>query len=98
MKSSPVPPTSNSIQRGKTVFQASCMDCHMPSGEMDPHRISLHYPNLAYPAEYIYGSDELGIFRTARYGIPTTGMGPVNITDHDLWDVVNFVRHRVQTH
>ena len=50
--------------------------------------------NQTDKAEYKYGTGDLAIFRTIKYGIEGTGMAPMGakLSDDEVWMIVNHVK------
>lgn len=75
------------------LFDNYCASCHGPDGEPLGHEISTGPPiQLTQPGEYKRGVRELAILRTIRYGIPRTGMAPVDMSEAEAWAVALYVR------
>lgn len=96
----PVPSSPASIAKGQQLFSQYCTSCHGDSMTGDgpaAAAITTGPPrNLLEAATYKYGHGDLAIFRTAKYGIPGTGMAPVAATDDELWNIVDYVRSKQQ--
>lgn len=96
----PVPSSPASIAKGQQLFTQYCASCHGESMTGDgpaAAAITTGPPrNLTLPDTYKYGHGDLAIFRTAKYGIPGTGMAPVAATDDELWNIVDYVRSKQQ--
>jgi mono/diheme cytochrome c family protein len=90
---SPVPNTTSSIARGKTLFARSCTACHGRDGKAEVDVVA-DATDLTSPAAYKSGSTEGEIFRSIRDGAGET-MPPFKTQiegDTDLWHLVNFIR------
>ena len=74
------------LARGKTIFLGHCAPCHGPEGNGGKGA------NLAQPV-LPRGADDATLFMTIQDGIPGTEMPKAwEMTDHELWQVVAFVR------
>ena len=71
--------------QGGRLFQTHCSYCHGASGEGG------RGADLTAGQYRLGGSDE-ELFRTIRYGIPGSEMGPVRATDEEVWHMVAFVK------
>lgn len=92
----PVPADEVSLQRGKQMFEVSCVPCHGAAGEGNgPFSAFLTKKkptNLKDPA--VVNQSDGAIFMVITSGVPGT-MPPMreNLpTARDRWDVVNYVR------
>lgn len=96
----PVASNAESIAKGQQLFSQYCASCHGESMTGDgpaAAAITTGPPrNLTETNSYKYGHGDLSIFRTAKYGIPNTGMAPVAATDEELWTIVDYVRSKQQ--
>ena len=77
--------TPADVQAGAKLFRRECADCHAPdgSGGRAPGLIGRPYRR---------GESDWAVYRTVRFGIPNTPMGPHPLRDTELWQVVAFVR------
>jgi len=74
------------IARGKQMFLGHCAPCHGPEGN-GGKGANLAQPNLPR------GADDPSLFKTIQDGIPGTEMPRAwEMTDHEVWQVVGFVR------
>jgi mono/diheme cytochrome c family protein len=90
--------TSVDLAKGQELYKANCASCHGNEGKGDGPAGAALDPkprDQTNPSAYKYGADPKGIFRTARYGDPGTGMVPFSvdqIPDKDLWNIVFYVK------
>ncbi|MFI5322448.1 MAG: c-type cytochrome [Thermodesulfobacteriota bacterium] len=89
----PVPATEESLKRGEHLFNTYCFVCHGKEGKGDGPVIKRgFYPmNLTSPA--VIARTNGYIYAYIRYGGKV--MMPSyreNITSHDAWNIVNYVR------
>jgi mono/diheme cytochrome c family protein len=89
----PVPFTPASIAQGRMLFEQRCACCHGPEGhgggpvsKFFPPAPDLAYVTIRSRSDgYIYGTITFG-----GRAMPSQAEG---LSDHDRWDLVNFVRH-----
>jgi putative heme-binding domain-containing protein len=70
---------------GKKLFAARCAGCHGPGGDGGKGA------NLAVSI-LPRSSDDRGLYRTIRYGLPETEMPGSNMAPSEIWQVAAFVR------
>jgi mono/diheme cytochrome c family protein len=91
----PVPNTSKSIGRGKTMYGAlGCADCHGADGKALTEIVA-NATDLTNPDIWKNGTAEGLIFRSIRDGAGLA-MPPFKTqvnTQDDLWHLVNFIRN-----
>jgi cbb3-type cytochrome c oxidase subunit III len=92
----PVASNAESIAAGQKLYAKNCASCHGESGKGDGKMGAQLKPlpsNLT-DAEWKHGSTEGEIFTVIRDGVKTTPMKSFKskMTEHELWDVVNYVR------
>ena len=91
---SPVPFTSESIARGKRLYQTQgCANCHGSDGKALVE-VFANATDLTDPAVWKNGTDEGLVFRSIRDGAGLA-MPPFKAevtAAEDLWHLVNFVR------
>ncbi len=88
----PVPSTSKSVARGKTVFARYCTACHGPDGKAQMDVVA-DATDLTSPGAYKSGTSDGEIFRSIRDGAGET-MPPFKTQidgDTDLWHLVNYI-------
>jgi cytochrome c oxidase cbb3-type subunit III len=73
------------IQMGKRLYAGRCAGCHGPAGNGGKGA------NLAAPS-LSRASEDLGLYRVIRYGIPETEMPGSNMAPREIWQVAAFVR------
>ena len=90
----PVPPTKESVDRGKALFQQNCIQCHGIDGRGDgpdaanlspaPSDFRLHTPLHTDPQFYAFISN----------GYPASAMPQFAkaLAETDIWNLVNFLR------
>jgi mono/diheme cytochrome c family protein len=90
----PVPPSEQSIERGRMLFQQNCIVCHGEDGRGDgpaaaelnpqPTDFRLHMPNHTDP----------DFFRFIADGYPGSAMPEFreSFSEEDIWNLVNFLR------
>jgi alcohol dehydrogenase (cytochrome c) len=77
--------TPADIQAGATLFRSQCAECHAPdgSGGRGPRLIG---------RQFTHGESDWAVYRTIRFGIPNTPMGPHPLPDAAVWQLEAFVR------
>jgi len=73
------------VQQGRALFQTHCTYCHGANGEGG------RGADLT-AGIYRRGGRDPELYTSIRYGIPGTEMGPVRITDDEVWKVVGYVK------
>ncbi len=91
-----LPPPENQ-ELGRELYRNNCADCHGTEGHgngTNTIRLSPRPTNVTRVSLFKYGSEERGIFRTIKYGVPQTGMAPWEdrMTDSEIWATTRFVR------
>ncbi len=88
----PVPPTRESLVRGKELFLARCAPCHGPEGHGGGpvSRFFPPAPDLAYAA--VQARSDGFIWGTISYGGKAMPPQREGLTATDRWDLVNWVR------
>lgn len=91
---SPVPSTSDSIARGKRLYQThGCANCHGADGKALIEVVA-NATDLTDPSVWKNGTTEGLVFRSIRDGAGLA-MPPFKtevVAQDDLWHLVNFVR------
>src|SRR4026207_2504894 len=92
----PVPPNAEPTAAGRKIFAKNCASCHGETGKGDGKMGAEMKPppsNLT-DADWKHGSSDGEIFTVVRDGVRTTPMKAFKskMTEHELWDVVNYVR------
>jgi len=89
---------AQSVERGKEVYTAQCMNCHQPNGE----GLSGVYPPLAGSDHLtrdqeksisiiLKGQNEEITVKGTTYSVPMPAMN--SLTDQQIADVLNYVGH-----
>jgi mono/diheme cytochrome c family protein len=95
-KAKPIPTSPESIKAGMKIYADRCRACHGLRAKGD----GIAAPPGTKPAdltdaEWKHGSTDAQIFENIKEGIrPFEAMKPqkVNMTDADIWNVINYVR------
>ena len=82
---------------GELLFQDHCVSCHGPAGRGDGPtgiRVQPEPTDLTHRSNYKYGSGELGVFRSIKFGVPNSAMAPWNgpLTEREAWEITRYVR------
>lgn len=73
------------IEQGAVLFQTHCSYCHGSSGEGG------RGADLT-AGIYRRGGQDAELYTSIRYGVPGSEMGPVRVTDEEVWKMVAFVK------
>lgn len=89
-QSTPIPETNPfstdaDIQQGAALFQTHCSYCHGSFGEGG------RGADLT-AGIYRRGGRDSELYTSIRYGIPGSEMGPMRVTDDEVWKLVAFVK------
>ncbi len=89
----PIPPTEESLARGRVIYQQHCQVCHGVRGRGDgPAAASLRPPpaDLAY---HVYQHPDGQFFAWLTRGIPGTAMSAfaATLSEEDRWHVLNYI-------
>jgi mono/diheme cytochrome c family protein len=92
----PIPPTADSIEQGRLLYQQHCSSCHGPSGGGDgPLAGSLDPPPANLRVHLVPGiHTDAQIFDWITNGFPNSAMPAFDDTlaEQERWHVVNFIR------
>ena len=92
----PVASSPESIANGAKSFGRYCAACHGREGKGDgPGGAKLDpKPSNLADADWKHGSSDGEIFAVIHDGVKDTGMKGYasRMTEHELWDVVNYIR------
>jgi len=93
----PVKATPASIEAGKKIYEAQCINCHGSAGKGDGKMaasITGAKPSDLSDAEWKHGSSDGEIFTLIRDGSKGTGMRAFasRMKTDDIWNVVNYLR------
>ncbi len=83
----PVPPTNESFQKGREIFEKQCIACH---GKDTRGGIG---PELT-DEQWIHGSSDGEIFHVISAGVASTAMKGYKdeLSDEMRWHLVNYIR------
>ena len=99
----PPPFDQQSLERGRTFFNATCSGCHGLKGRSDGESTkrnvditsdAIRPRNLTKPWTFRRGSTPKDLFLTIRTGLSTTAMPRHSkriYKDKDIWDIVHYV-------
>lgn len=94
----PVPPSTESVEAGRELYQTYCATCHGTGGRGDGEQAaSLQYPPLDLVEHVPFHPDE-ELYTMITEGIPGRGMPPWDDTldDEQVWNLVNFLHAQAQ--
>ena len=90
---SPVPFSTASIGRGRTLFLRDCKECHGADGKSQVDVVA-NATDLTEPKYWTSGTTEGEVFRSIRDGAGDA-MPPFKEkieNEKEIWDIVNFIR------
>jgi copper transport protein len=90
----PFPPTAESLETGRQVYQEHCLVCHGTGGRGDgPAAAGLDPPPLDLVIHVPLHFDRTN-FAFIRDGIPNTAMPPFDntLTNEEIWHVLNYIK------
>lgn len=91
-------------EKGKTVFQAKCISCHMTNGQGQsaPDGLEYLYPPLWGPHSYNDGAGLYRISNFAKYAKYNMPQGTIHthplLSDEEAWDVAAYVNTQPRPH
>ena len=92
----PVAPDASSVAAGKELYEKNCVGCHGAAGKGDGKMAETMKTKPAdlSDAEWKHGSTDGEIYTVIHDGIKSAGMRAYSpkLTEHQIWDVVNYVR------
>ncbi|MBI5345050.1 MAG: cytochrome c [Deltaproteobacteria bacterium] len=93
----PVPPTDESLARGKALYNIYCVICHGETGHGDGKLGKKYMTPADLTSDYIKKVPDGSIYFTITYGglgkdeqMPAQGEA---ISPEDRWNIVNFTKH-----
>jgi mono/diheme cytochrome c family protein len=89
----PVPPDEASLQRGAILYNINCQMCHGPQGHGDGP-LAKYFEKTP---QNLTSAQISAVFDGTVYVMMSQGSGQMpslaeNLTPHERWDVVNYVR------
>jgi copper transport protein len=90
----PVKPTSDSIERGRMLFQQNCVVCHGADGRGDGERAADLDPAPSDFRQHVPFHDDVQLFAFIAEGFPGSAMPAwaSQFSEEDIWNLVNFLR------
>ena len=91
----PIAATTESISEGKRTYQRYCASCHGANAEGGPGNDLIPAAPDLTDKEWKHGSTDGEIFSAIKNGVPPElNMVPFGdqITDTEIWNVVNYIR------
>lgn len=84
-----------SVQRGKEIYEASCIKCHGETGRADGTSAPrLNPPPVDFRAEHVVALSDGELFYIITNSVEGTAMLPFGYLDEDQrWHLVNYVRN-----
>jgi copper transport protein len=95
-QANPIPPNSESVEAGQTLFIANCASCHGPTGKGDgPVGLTLNPRPADLSQHAIPGvHTDAQLYEWITNGFPGSAMPAwkATLSDTDRWNLVNFIR------
>jgi mono/diheme cytochrome c family protein/uncharacterized membrane protein len=91
----PIPADSASIERGKAVYEANCIQCHGAAGKGDgPAGVELAPTPADFTTQHAAMHLDSDFFYWIKNGKPPSAMPAFGgtLSDEQIWDVINYVR------
>jgi mono/diheme cytochrome c family protein len=92
----PVKADATSIAAGKQLYDKQCAACHGETGKGDGKMAAQVNPKPSdlSDADWKHGSTDGELYLVIHDGAKNTAMKPYasKLTEHQIWDVVNYVR------
>jgi mono/diheme cytochrome c family protein len=90
----PVERSTESVTRGRALYQANCSSCHGPGGAGDGPTATERFIRLRPLAEVVPAMADGSLAYRIAVGSSGTGMPGFGATlsENDRWDLVNFLR------
>ena len=91
---SPVKPSADVLQRGKTIFDARCARCHGPEGKGDGKESDPSNPaaDLTDPFRADLNPDGVMFHRIASGKTPVMPAFKSQLTPEEIWTVVEYAK------
>ena len=89
----PMPPTEESLSRGRVIYQQHCQVCHGDQGRGDGPAVASLRPPPADLAYHVYQHPDGQFFAWFTRGIPGTAMPSfaATLSEEDRWHVLNYI-------
>jgi putative copper export protein/mono/diheme cytochrome c family protein/peroxiredoxin len=96
---SPVPYTAASVMRGRSLFVGNCEVCHGPRAHGDGPAAGSLSIKPADLVEHAFHHPEGDLFWWVEHGMAGTPMPSFagRLSEHQVWDVINFLRALAQS-
>jgi mono/diheme cytochrome c family protein len=94
----PVPPTPESLARGKALYETHCLPCHGAQGHGDGPVGQKYVPTpMNLTLDYVQLQPDGQIYYTITHGSVVMPFYRDAIVSSDRWNVVNYVKHALVT-
>ncbi len=93
-RENPLPADDANLQRGKEIYEASCIECHGELGRGDgPTASRLNPPPVDFQAEHIRELSDGELYSIITNAVEGTAMPKFNYLEEERrWQLVNFIR------
>jgi copper transport protein len=91
----PVPPTRESVARGREIYAERCTFCHGETGRGDgPLGIGLNPRPADFRTHLAAGHTDAQLYDWITNGVPGTAMPPFGseLSETDRWNVLNYIK------
>jgi putative copper export protein/mono/diheme cytochrome c family protein len=91
----PVPPTRESVARGREIYAEKCVFCHGESGRGDgPLGVGLNPRPADFRTHLAAGHTDAQLFEWVTNGVPGTAMPKfgAELSETDRWNVLNYIK------
>lgn len=91
--------TDENLERGKTMFERICFDCHGPMGDGQGHLFTsglYPYPPASLINEKVMGLPDGEIFHTITYGYGIMPEHGTIVQPDDRWKIILYIRRELQ--
>jgi cytochrome c oxidase cbb3-type subunit 3 len=86
----PLAGDANAIKQGQVLFRQECVFCHGVGA-----RGGARGPDLT-TGSWVHGGADADVWRTIKEGVPGTAMPANRLTDHEIWEIVSYLRSSQQ--
>src|SRR5262245_56552257 len=77
---------ADAVTQGAVLFREDCVFCH----GVGAHG-GMRGPDLT-TGSWNHGGSDADLFATVKTGVPGTAMPPNNLPDHEIWQIITYLR------